>query len=104
MEPYLSALDRKSTRLNSSHVEISYAVFCLKKKRLNRPPHRRRPPGLPPRSRFSRTPARHLRHPPVCPPPRHSPQRHSLPLLLFFFKRRAPPRLPPLPPPRRFRL
>src|SRR5438874_7481889 len=24
-------LDRKSTRLNSSHVEISYAVFCLKK-------------------------------------------------------------------------
>src|SRR5690349_22156488 len=24
--------DRKSTRLNSSHVEISYAVFCLKKK------------------------------------------------------------------------
>src|SRR5207302_5381388 len=27
-----SALDRKSTRLNSSHVKISYAVFCLKKK------------------------------------------------------------------------
>src|SRR5699024_12124279 len=27
------ALDRKSTRLNSSHVSISYAVFCLKKKR-----------------------------------------------------------------------
>src|SRR5438874_7518384 len=26
------SLDRKSTRLNSSHVEISYAVFCLKKK------------------------------------------------------------------------
>src|SRR5690606_39442917 len=26
--------DRKSTRLNSSHVKISYAVFCLKKKRL----------------------------------------------------------------------
>src|SRR5207249_5682976 len=26
-------LDRKSTRLNSSHVSISYAVFCLKKKR-----------------------------------------------------------------------
>src|SRR5690349_22730740 len=29
-EPWL---DRKSTRLNSSHVESSYAVFCLKKKR-----------------------------------------------------------------------
>src|SRR5436309_6995134 len=28
-----SALDRKSTRLNSSHVKISYAVFCLKKKK-----------------------------------------------------------------------
>src|SRR5204862_7273122 len=27
--------DRKSTRLNSSHVEISYAVFCLKKKKSN---------------------------------------------------------------------
>src|SRR3712207_7342241 len=28
----LGALDRKSTRLNSSHANISYAVFCLKKK------------------------------------------------------------------------
>src|SRR5690625_322809 len=28
----ISARDRKSTRLNSSHVAISYAVFCLKKK------------------------------------------------------------------------
>src|SRR3712207_7225930 len=27
------ALDRKSTRLNSSHANISYAVFCLKKKK-----------------------------------------------------------------------
>src|SRR5206468_12871133 len=30
------ALDRKSTRLNSSHDQISYAVFCLKKKNKNR--------------------------------------------------------------------
>src|SRR5437667_8570452 len=29
----LQARDRKSTRLNSSHITISYAVFCLKKKR-----------------------------------------------------------------------
>src|SRR5699024_11369345 len=29
----LDSGDRKSTRLNSSHVSISYAVFCLKKKR-----------------------------------------------------------------------
>src|SRR6266511_1113756 len=31
-----SRLDRKSTRLNSSHVKISYAVFCLKKKKITR--------------------------------------------------------------------
>src|SRR3712207_7739960 len=29
-------IDRKSTRLNSSHANISYAVFCLKKKRTSR--------------------------------------------------------------------
>src|SRR5690606_40469161 len=29
----LARLDRKSTRLNSSHVKISYAVFCLKKQK-----------------------------------------------------------------------
>ena len=29
------AIDRKSTRLNSSHITISYAVFCLKKKKKN---------------------------------------------------------------------
>ena len=32
------ARDRKSTRLNSSHVEISYAVFCLKKKKKKNKP------------------------------------------------------------------
>src|SRR5690606_41102249 len=31
----LDEIDRKSTRLNSSHVKISYAVFCLKKKTIN---------------------------------------------------------------------
>src|SRR5699024_12687968 len=31
--PSAKSLDRKSTRLNSSHVSISYAVFCLKKKK-----------------------------------------------------------------------
>src|SRR5438034_4508250 len=40
MAPRLSALartaDRKSTRLNSSHTVISYAVFCLKKKKKKR--------------------------------------------------------------------
>src|SRR5260221_5105637 len=32
------AIDRKSTRLNSSHTVISYAVFCLKKKKPDMPP------------------------------------------------------------------
>src|SRR3712207_6969438 len=32
-EPERAAVDRKSTRLNSSHANISYAVFCLKKKK-----------------------------------------------------------------------
>src|SRR3712207_7030573 len=36
---FLSSIpDRKSTRLNSSHANISYAVFCLKKKKIKTPP------------------------------------------------------------------
>src|SRR5438477_12932617 len=40
---HLSRPDRKSTRLNSSHMSISYAVFCLKKKKknTNKSQHRR---------------------------------------------------------------
>src|SRR2546428_8701737 len=41
--------DRKSTRLNSSHDQISYAVFCLKKKKIQSPqlvhPHTRAVPA-----------------------------------------------------------
>src|SRR2546430_9685958 len=37
-----AGLDRKSTRLNSSHSQISYAVFCLKKKKQKPPPPDRR--------------------------------------------------------------
>src|SRR2546430_13434659 len=36
-EPEPTAQDRKSTRLNSSHSQISYAVFCLKKKKSIKP-------------------------------------------------------------------
>src|SRR5437868_12666500 len=36
--PVDAQADRKSTRLNSSHVSISYAVFCLKKKIKNKKP------------------------------------------------------------------
>src|SRR5207245_10086284 len=58
-------IDRKSTRLNSSHGSISYAVFCLKKKtppaRLPRPPRRRpRRPHRRPRPR--RRPPSRTRH------------------------------------------
>src|SRR5262245_65197433 len=46
------SVDRKSTRLNSSHLGISYAVFCLKKKNRHSPRARRRPmPTRRPRSR-----------------------------------------------------
>src|SRR5437868_13308105 len=54
------AQDRKSTRLNSSHVSISYAAFCLKKKNTRRPRRRPRP-----------TPAVLARH--RSAPPRHRP-------------------------------
>src|SRR3989449_2730129 len=40
----ITTVDRKSTRLNSSHGYISYAVFCLKKKKMN---HRRLRPSSP---------------------------------------------------------
>src|SRR5699024_6487489 len=37
LEKNILSIDRKSTRLNSSHVSISYAVFCLKKKKIDYP-------------------------------------------------------------------
>src|SRR2546428_4981079 len=54
MPMHCSAKDRKSTRLNSSHDQISYAVFCLKKKTTipsDSPPnyHRRSDIGISPR-------------------------------------------------------
>src|SRR5947199_5917443 len=39
--PITFTADRKSTRLNSSHLGISYAVFCLKKKKKKREKHTR---------------------------------------------------------------
>src|SRR5262245_65433373 len=36
---HLARIDRKSTRLNSSHLGISYAVFCLKKKKTKNDTH-----------------------------------------------------------------
>src|SRR5690242_21441467 len=39
IESLIAQRDRKSTRLNSSHMSISYAVFCLKKKKNKRNKH-----------------------------------------------------------------
>src|SRR5688572_13793678 len=39
LAPPAAPTDRKSTRLNSSHSQISYAVFCLKKKKKNKTKH-----------------------------------------------------------------
>src|SRR5690554_7297382 len=66
--PRMASRDRKSTRLNSSHVRISYAVFCLKKKKTNHQkttPHTCTP-CLPPN--HHRLPA----HSSPCPPASHS--------------------------------
>src|SRR6202049_5298456 len=81
-----SLLDRKSTRLNSSHTDISYAVFCLKKKKNK---VRDYMPGesatavlqrdARPAARTSDTPPHHYSMPTSRPPLRLLP-------LLFFFK------------------
>src|SRR6202043_162106 len=91
--------DRKSTRLNSSHVAISYAVFCLKKKKL---------------SAFHRQPASRKFPRPISSTPRRSrplrcyesaaaacglPSPDSLVDFFFFFKEPGPPRILPLSPP-----
>src|SRR6266496_3914767 len=77
--------DRKSTRLNSSHVEISYAVFCLKKKtsRASSPP----PCAAWPRPRPPERPCS------LGPPETHSgfllpapPERTAPAACFFFFK------------------
>src|SRR3954465_2483805 len=82
--------DRKSTRLNSSHTIISYAVFCLKKKKNTRAdstPH----PSTPPHTHT--TPPRPNTHPhtPTTPPPRPHTQPTTVHIyVLFFFNKTAP--------------
>src|SRR5256885_8046034 len=67
----LARKDRKSTRLNSSHLVISYAVFCLKKKQKPPTPHasprrcRSRQPGSPRRTAARSTAVATL--PPLTP-------------------------------------
>src|ERR1022692_1417009 len=93
-------LDRKSTRLNSSHLVISYAVFCLKKKTpaSSATPGRscsRAPSATAPPSRRAHRPRLGVPHRPRPPPRRHPPGW----LIFFFFKGSgAPKHLPPSPP------
>src|SRR6202041_2475609 len=94
--------DRKSTRLNSSHVEISYAVFCLKKKKKDAAGRSRKVSATPvvsachARAVASGGLSPRARRPPPC-----SACRHAL-SCFFFFKDRGPPPPPPLPPPSPF--
>src|SRR3954463_6751061 len=94
--------DRKSTRLNSSHTIISYAVFCLKKKN-NRRSGDWRTWGIVGYRGKQHTPASHTL---LFPPLLHRSVSHSFrPVLLglfFFLRARGPPNLPPLPPPPAF--
>src|SRR6202021_2279861 len=97
-------VDRKSTRLNSSHANISYAVFCLKKKNA-RPLEVDRTPEADATGRF-------LAHTADQPSARESrTTRYALPpetvsdyfYLFFFLMIRRPPRSPLFPYPTLFR-
>src|SRR5256885_13326781 len=81
---YEVSKDRKSTRLNSSHLVISYAVFCLKKKHTPQrqrgpPPSRQRPPPPPTRASWAscathwRRATQHHAHPSASPAPSQVP-------------------------------
>src|SRR5256885_11187022 len=77
--------DRKSTRLNSSHLVISYAVFCLKKKQLLRPGRTCLQPSQAPRKRSWREAERprhptrpHLRRRPYHPLPSYPPHQDHI--------------------------
>src|ERR1022692_3757502 len=90
--------DRKSTRLNSSHLVISYAVFCLKKKK------KHEPTSLPQQTHSDPIPHGDPRRPsriavvgPLVVTVAGSAGRCSLPLF-FFFLRGGPPRISPFSP------
>src|SRR3970282_1570325 len=90
--------DRKSTRLNSSHITISYAVFCLKKKKTKA---RRGGSVGATRLRDGDGPARtrsRLPHLQPLSPIRASAARPPSSLVFFFLMKRPPPSSSPLPP------
>src|SRR3954464_11388675 len=91
--------DRKSTRLNSSHTIISYAVFCLKKKQ--REPKKQKKPLSTRLNHHSVTRRRGVvsGSPSVASWVRGALSSFLLYVFFFFFKGRPPPKSPPLPPP-----
>src|SRR3989337_2248038 len=95
-------VDRKSTRLNSSHGSISYAVFCLKKKKNSGTGGQRGrdDPGVAGRA-VTRP---HAGREPwwECGGPADRAGRGRLVFFFFFFKIRGPPGSTPFPPPRPF--
>src|SRR3954464_12126688 len=84
------ALDRKSTRLNSSHTIISYAVFCLKKKNEQTEDQ----PAAEHRGTLSDAARKALESGDLAVA-----QRDHARLCVFFFKDPAPPRVLPFSPP-----
>src|SRR3954464_20820 len=87
------ALDRKSTRLNSSHTITSYAVFCLKTQSAsNRPTPT--PPPAPPTHPTHPTTASHANPPALSKGHARPPGEHDYGGLVFFFFPPAPPRHP----------
>src|SRR3954465_14199107 len=94
--------DRKSTRLNSSHTIISYAVFCLKKKNksISRSPQ---PFMIPPTNGHLPTGRRHrvcARRPSLVG--ESVSVRYCCALFFFFLKKRPPPNSSPFPLPTLF--
>src|ERR1035437_2617135 len=92
--------DRKSTRLNSSHANISYAVFCLKKKKKQKAGMDRRRYSQLGRTRRRLSLERSLAMFDTV----NSPCLSTAPLpfcffFFFFLKGPAPPQFPPPPPP-----
>src|SRR3954463_360747 len=83
--------DRKSTRLNSSHTIISYAVFCLKKEEVVVHPHSSRSPEQTAHQRGEKTRTRRDTPPPPPPPPPPRPPPSPPPPPLLFLKARASP-------------